>query len=109
MKYKLIIQPSALADLEEAYRWIAERSPTRAAGWFNHFVEALESLETDPERCEVAPESKFIGVKIRQLLYGRRGGIYRALYTIRGRQIHILHIRHTARNFMTPEEFYGEE
>jgi len=109
MKYKLIIQPSALADLEEAYRWIAEHSPVRAAGWFNHFVKALNSLEANPERCEVAPESKFIGVKIRQLLYGRRGGIYRALYTIRGREVHILHIRHAARKFMTPEEFHVEE
>ncbi len=108
MKCKLIIQPSALAELEEAYRWIAERTPTRAAGWFNHFVEVLKSLETNPERCEMAPESKFIGVKIRQLLYGRRGGIYRALYTIRGRQVHILHIRHAARNYMTPEEFLRE-
>jgi plasmid stabilization system protein ParE len=109
MKYKLIIQPSALADLEEAYRWIVERSPTRATGWFNRFVDALTSLETHPERCETAPESKFIGVKIRQLLYGRRGGIYRALYTIRGRDVHILHIRHAAREYMTPEEFYSRQ
>jgi plasmid stabilization system protein ParE len=108
MKYKLIMQPSASTDLEEAYRWIAERSPTRAAGWFNRFVEALTSLEKYPERCEIAPESKFVGVKIRQLLYGRRGGIYRALYTIRGREVHILHIRHSARGFMKREEFYGK-
>ena len=109
MKYKLIIQPSALADLDEAYRWIAERSPERAAGWFNGFVEALVSLETLPERCEVAAESKYVGVKIRQLLYGRRGGVYRALYTVRGREVHVLHIRHAARNFMTADEFFGRE
>jgi plasmid stabilization system protein ParE len=109
MKYKLIIQPAAIADLDEAYRWIAERSAARATGWFNRFVEALITLETNPERCETAPESKFIGMKIRQLLYGRRGGIYRAHYTIRGREVHILHIRHAARNFMTPEELYGEK
>ena len=41
MTYKLIIQPSALADLDEAYRWVAERSPENAAHWFNRFVEAL--------------------------------------------------------------------
>jgi plasmid stabilization system protein ParE len=109
MKYKLIIQPSALAELDEAYRWIAERAPVRAARWYNCYVKALTSLENNPERCEIAPESKFVGMKIRQLLYGRRGGIYRALYTIRGREVHILHIRHAAREFMTPEEFYGSK
>jgi|GEM_PF-4718097 len=40
MTYKLIIQPSALADLDEAYLWIAQRSPRNAACWFNRFVEA---------------------------------------------------------------------
>jgi len=109
MKYKLIIQPSASVDLEESYRWIAERSPARAPGWFNRFIKALTSLQTNPERCEIAPESKSVGVIIRQLLYGRRGGVYRALYTIRGQEVHVLHIRHAAREYMTQEEFFSEE
>jgi toxin ParE1/3/4 len=109
MKYKLIIQPSASADLDQAYRWIAERSPQRAPGWFNGFVRALTSLETHPERCATAPESTFVGAKIRQLLYGRRGGVYRALYAVRGHEVHVLHIRHAARDYMTPDEFYSGE
>jgi toxin ParE1/3/4 len=107
MKYRLIVQPSASADLEESYRWIAERSPTREPGWFNRFIKALTSLETNPERHEVAPESKSVGVIVRQFLYGNRGGKYRVLYTIRGREVHVLHIRHAARNYMTPDEFFG--
>jgi plasmid stabilization system protein ParE len=107
MKFKLIIQPPALADLDKAYRWIAERSPTNAARWFNGFVEALNSLETMSERCEIAVESQYLGIEVRQLLYGRKGGAYRALYTIRGREVHVLHIRHAARDFMTAEEFFS--
>jgi toxin ParE1/3/4 len=107
MKYKLIIQPSALADLDDAYRWIAEHSPASAARLFNGFVAALTSLETMPERCEMAAESRYVGVKVRQLLYGRRGGTYRVLYTVRGREVHVLHIRHAARDFMSPEKFFG--
>jgi plasmid stabilization system protein ParE len=106
MKYKLIIHPPALAELEEAYCWIAERSPERAARWFNGFVDALASLETMPERCEMTVESQYVGVKVRQLLYGRQGGIYRALFTIRVREVHVLHIRHAARDWMTSEEFF---
>ncbi len=108
MTYKLIIQPPALADLEGAYRWIAERSPQNAAGWFNGFLEALATLKQFPQRCELAPESKHIVQKIRQLLYGRRGGVYRALFTVRGREVHVLHIRHAARRTMTLEEFGGQ-
>lgn len=105
MKYKLIIQPPALADLDEAYRWIAQRSPENAARWFNGFLEALQTLEHFPTRCGAAPESEQIGQEIRQLLYGRRGGTYRALFVVRDDEVHVLHIRHAARNTMTPEEF----
>jgi plasmid stabilization system protein ParE len=73
MNYRLVVQPSALADLDEAYRWIARRSPNHADSWFNGFVDALNSLKTMPERCELAPESRYIGVKICQMLYGKRG------------------------------------
>jgi plasmid stabilization system protein ParE len=107
MKYKLIVQPSALADLDEAYRWVAERSPASATRWFNGFVDALTTLETMPDRCELAAESRYLGAAVRQLLYGRRGGVYRALFTIRGREVHVLHIRHAARDFMTPDEFFN--
>jgi plasmid stabilization system protein ParE len=106
MRYKLIVHPSALADLEEAYRWIAERSPQWATRWFNGFVEAIESLKTMPERCEKAVESRYVGIQVRQLLYGRQGGIYRALFTIRGREVHVLHVRHAARDWLTAEDFF---
>jgi plasmid stabilization system protein ParE len=108
MTYKLVIQPSALADLDEAYRWIAQQSPESAADWFNRFVEALFTLEQFPRRCEVAPESKFVGREIRQLLYGRRSGVYRALFAIQAREVHILHTRHAAHSTMASDEF-GEE
>lgn len=108
MTYKLIVAPPALADLDEAYRWIAERSPENAARWYNRFLDALSTLERFPRRCEVAPESRHVGLEIRQLLYGRRGGVYRVLFTIRGREVHVLHVRHAARRTMTAEEFRGE-
>lgn len=105
MKYTVIIQPPAFADLDEAYQWIAARSPENAARWFNRFVEAIQTLERFPQRCGVAPESQQIGQEIRQLLYGRRGGVYRALFVVRNNEVHVLHIRHAARDTMTPEEF----
>ncbi len=108
-KYQLIIQPPAFDDLDEAYQWIKARSPEAAAKWFNGFVEALNSLTTAPERCSLAPENDAVEPEIRQLLYGRRGGVYRALFTITGSQIRVLHIRHAARQSMLPEDISSDE
>ena len=102
MKYKLIIQPPALEDLDEAYDWIRQRAPEAAARWFNGFVDALETLRSFPERCGVAPEDAYFEQEIRQLLYGRRGGVYRALFTIVGDEVHVLHVRHGARKPLEP-------
>ena len=103
MKYKLIIQPPALEDLDEAYDWIRQRAPEAAARWFNGFVDALETLRSFPERCGVAPENEYFEQEIRQLLYGRRGGVYRAIFTIAGDEVHVLHVPHAARKPLEPD------
>lgn len=107
-KYRLIIQPSAFDDLDEAYQWIWHRAPEAAARWFNGFVEAFNSLTTSPERCGLAPENNAVEPEIRQFLYGRRSGVYRALFTITGSEVRVLHIRHAARQTMTAEELSEE-
>lgn len=107
-QYRLIIQPSAFDDLDEAYQWVRERAPEAAARWFNGFVEALSSLTTSPDRCGLAPENDAVEPEIRQLLYGRRSGVYRALFTIAGNEVRVLHIRHAARHVMTSEELADE-
>lgn len=107
-KYRLIIQPPALDDLDQACQWIRERAPEAAARWFNGFVEALNSLTTSPERCSLAPENDAVEAEIRQLLYGRRSGVYRALFTITENEVRILHIRHAARQTMTADELNDE-
>jgi len=108
-KHRLIIQPPAVDDLDEAYQWIYERSPEAAARWFNGFVDALNSLTTSPERCGLAPENDAVEPEIRQLLYGRRAGVYRALFTIVRDEVRVLHIRHAARQPFTAEELTDED
>ncbi len=104
MKYRLIIQPPAFEDLDVAYQWIYQRAPEAAIGWFNGFVDALNSLSEFPERCGLAPENDAVEPEIRQLLYGRRGGVYRALFTITGTSVRVLHVRHAARETLSAEE-----
>lgn len=101
-KFRVIIQPSASAEMEEAFLWIAEHNPEAAVKWFNGLQDAVHGLETFPERCPLAPENDAFQEEIRQLIYGRRTGRYRIFFTIRSDAVHILHVRHGARDYLEP-------
>ena len=103
-KFAVIFQPPAVDDLEAAYAWIFERSPQNAAKWFNGFVDAIQSLELNPCRCGIAPENDAVEPEIRQLLYGKRWNVYRALFTVTEDSVRVLHIRHAAREAMSAHE-----
>jgi len=97
MKYRVLVQPRAAAEIEEAYLWIAERAPESAVNWFNGLYSVIATLETFPERCPYAPENDFFPQEIRQLVYGKRIGRYRILFTIDRDNVYILNVRHGAR------------
>ncbi len=99
-KYHVEITAVAAAELREAYLWIQEDSPERAVRWREGLHKQTERLETLPERCPFAPENDFFAEEIRQLLYGRRSGRYRILFTIEKDTVYILHIRQGARRVL---------
>jgi len=104
MKYRVIVQPPALEDLEEAYLWAAQRAPQTAARWYNRFRDALQTLRTNPQRCAPAPEDAEIEPEIRQFLFGKKPHVFRVLFTIDIDTVRILHIRRASRGIMTAEE-----
>lgn len=54
-----------------------------------------------PERHPVAEnESEQVGVPLRQMLHGRRPGVFRILFSIEGDTVTLHHIRHSARGPM---------
>ena len=108
MTYQVVLTDRAARDLDEAYRWCAERAPEAAVGWYNGFIDALNSLVSNPERCPVAAEGRKLSIEIRQLLYGRRRS-YRALFLVREQTVVVLHIRHTARCEANPEDLLQPE
>ena len=103
-KYHVEITAATEAELREAYLWIREDSPERATRWRKGLLKQIERLETLPERCPLAPENQFFAEEIRQLLYGRRGGVYRILFTSEKDTVYVLHIRHGARQVLRKEE-----
>jgi plasmid stabilization system protein ParE len=107
VRYEVIIQPSAEGDMESAYQWIAERAPEEAVKWYNGVLDACLALETLPERCPKAPESKGFKREIRQLIYGKRHYAFRILFTVSGQTVQILHVRRGARQTLPPPRTTG--
>ena len=66
-----------------------------------------------PRRCSIIPESDEIGQEIRQLLYGKRTGIYRIVFDVQenatdGPLVRILRIWHGARDILHTEDLYAD-
>ncbi len=102
MTYRIETTDEADADAERAYRWIANQAPERASDWYNGLLDAVDSLKEHPMRCPLAPEDQGFRPTIRQLLYGKRTGIYRVLFMIRDDTVYVLRILHGARQSLEP-------
>ncbi len=97
MTYRDTVQHAAKLDMLEACRWISRDSPAAANKWLNKIWKAIRTLESNPERCSLAWESEVFRQPLRQLLVGKRRGVYRVLFQIRDDEVLVLHVRHGAR------------
>jgi plasmid stabilization system protein ParE len=103
MRFQVEITDSAWFELQEAYEWLAQRAPDAAVRWKAGILEAVQSLESSPRRCSLAPETAYFGREIRQMLYGKRNHKYRILFEIREQMVIVLRIRHGARRILGEE------
>ena len=93
MTYSVIVTRKAKDDLRHYYAVAAEHAPETAARWLHRFEDALQTLSTNPTRCPLAPENDLVVRTIYQFFYGKRLRRYRALFTIAGSDVLVLHIR----------------
>jgi len=95
MAYLVNVTARAGRDLARLYREINAEQSDAALKWYRGFREAILSLEEQPNRCPVTPESD----NLRHLLHGNKPHIYRAIYRIleKEKRVEVLHIRHGAR------------
>ncbi len=100
MKYRVEITDTAWAELQAAYEWLTERAPGAARRWRDSLLQAVAKLESHPGRYPLAPESDYLGGNVRQLLYGKRRGVYRVLYRVDADCVYVLRVRHGARRFL---------
>jgi plasmid stabilization system protein ParE len=106
-KYTVVFHRRAHNEALEAAKYIAEDSPLNAARWYEGLEKAIESLRTMPRRCGIAPESAFLGVELRQLVYKSHRIIFQ-IHEI-SKIVRVLHVRHGARRWIgEPPEVEGE-
>jgi hypothetical protein len=67
-------------------------------------LEKLQTLENMPESCPLAAEAEVLGIELRELLFGKRRGVYRILFTVEGDVAKVLHIRRASRDWLKPED-----
>ena len=98
MAFRVEIAAAAQIEADEILKWLIEqRAGETGLRWFRALYDAIDSLETFPQRCPVAPENNVFPEEIRHLLYGRKPHQYRILFTIEGETVLITHIRHSRR------------
>lgn len=103
MKYRVRLTDKAEQDVSDVLAWFHEQSAADAGGrWFARLMAHIGNLETMPERCGLAAESKDLGLEVRELHLGRRRGTYRLLFEIRGQVVYILRVWHSARDAVSP-------
>lgn len=106
MSHRVVLGPRAEAELSEIASWLASRSTDGALRWLEAFEVAKESLATMPHAGEVAPESDYLNIEVRQITFKTRSGRrYRLLYSVVDSDVRILHIRGPGQPNMTSDEF----
>jgi len=101
-EYRIVLQPAAYEGMEAAYNYIEQESLTKAQQWANGLMDSINSLQTYPERCSLAPEDEYFPQQIRQLLYRSTSGVYRILFTVSEDAVVVLYIRYSAQRMVTP-------
>lgn len=96
MAYLVRTMPRAERDLEAIFEYIQAESYGPAIRWFNHLIEAIQSLSEHPQRNPATHEDP----NLRHMLFGNKPHIYRIIYSIdfSKKEVTIIHVRHSARD-----------
>jgi plasmid stabilization system protein ParE len=98
MAFLVRFTANAKRDLDTLLSWLlSQQTGDTGLRWFQGFQEAIASLSDLPARCPLAAEDAAFPFEVRQLLYGSRQNRYRVLFTIDGKTVSVLHIRHGRR------------
>jgi plasmid stabilization system protein ParE len=90
-RYAVVFEESAQTDVRGSYDWGCRVwGKKEAQRWVRELRTAVSTqLSLVPRGFPLAPENDEFSEEIRQMIVGR----YRVLFTVRKRQVHVLHVR----------------
>jgi plasmid stabilization system protein ParE len=90
-RYIVIFEDSAQADVRRSYEWGCRAwGKRKAQQWARQLRTAVfKQLAVVPKGFPRAPEGDEFSEEVRQMVVGR----YRVLFAIKGREVHVLHVR----------------
>lgn len=100
MTFQVVYSQNAQDEIEAAYRWIAQSAPVAAGAWRDELILRVETLTKNPLAYPRATEGTKVVEDIRQLLFGKRNGQYKILYTVCGNEVVVLSLRRSRRKAM---------
>lgn len=105
MKYDVVLTDTARRQLDEACSWYAAQDRHVADKWYNGFIDALISLENNPQQHGLAGENDAFSEELRQVLYGSgHKKTHRAVFAIRPGMVVVHLIRHLAQQDISPDD-----
>ena len=99
MKYRIVVTPTAEANLDETFRFIALDNPAAGRKFIASLRAKIKTLAEMPSRCPLAPEDGLDGLEMRHLIHGN----YRIIFTIDPGRVTVLQVRHGARRPMAED------
>lgn len=94
MSFTVHLTDSARDDIRAILRWIENRSVAGAATWYRRWLEVLETIRERGGSMGLAPESQSHSDPIQQIIFKTKRGLpYRALFSVREKNLFILHVR----------------
>jgi plasmid stabilization system protein ParE len=90
----ILWMPAAVADLEDIRRFIGSDNPGRAISFVTEIIAAGEGIADIPRAFPLVPRLEDRGVRRR--IVGR----YLIFYRIKQEAIEILHVNHSARDYI---------
>lgn len=102
----VVVSEQAEREIQSAYDWWAKhRSKRQADRWYVGISKAIAELSENPERHGKSRETDSFAYEIRDLLFGiGRRATHRAVFTIRGNEVVVLTVRHTAQRDLLPKD-----
>ena len=104
MNRRVILQPTAIRDIDDIITFLVDRSPAGAERWCDRWDEVIATLADDASKFAPAQESERHGGNIRQVMFRTRyGRVYRALFVIEDDTVHVLHVRGPGQDLLPPD------